>query len=54
VSYNRPLCLRQFYDGADLVGDVGGSLFLFLSVSIAHIILVLRMGGQQLMQKKYI
>ena len=44
----------HFYDGANLVGDLGGSLFLFVAVSIAHIIKVLRTGGKTLMTKKYI
>jgi hypothetical protein len=44
----------MFYDGANLVGDVGGSFFLFLALSIAQIIVVLRTGGKVLMTKKYV
>jgi len=44
----------HFYDGANLIGNLGGSLYLFLAISIAHIIVVLRMGGKQLMNKKHL
>jgi len=44
---------KTFYDGANLVGDVGGALYLLIALSLAHSIKIFKLGGNTYLNRRY-